>query len=241
MLALFDAVSGRPLALMDSIAITTLRTAAATAVAARYLAPAEAESLLLVGCGNQARAHLTALLAVRPVARVFAYDVDSAIAAGFATEMCELHQLSVSAVSDLHAAALSSEMIVTCTPATKAFLEVEDVQQGAFVAAVGADNEHKHEITSALMAAACVVVDDLEQCAAIGDLHHAIKDGAMRQDHVRAELGDVVCDPASGRRASTEIVVFDSTGVAIEDVAAAATVYERAVAEGGGQEISLLD
>lgn len=89
------------------------------------------------------------------------------------------------------------------------------------------------------MATAGVVVDDIDQCATIGDLHHAIACGVMTRGDVRAALGDVVVDPTRGRRSDEEVVVFDSTGVAIEDVAAAAITYERALADGSGQRIRL--
>ena len=88
------------------------------------------------------------------------------------------------------------------------------------------------------MAAACVIADSIEQCAAIGDLHHAIEQGTMRAGDVRAELGEVIVDPGRGRRGPSEIVVFDSTGVALQDVAAAALVFEAASARGAGTEIS---
>lgn len=209
MLALFDATSGRPLALMDSIAETTLRTAAATAVAARYLARLDADSLLLIGCGNQARAHVAALRVVRPVTRVLAYDLDGGAASRFANEMRTLHSVSATAVSDMYAAALTCSMIVTCTPSSVAFLDRGDVQPGSFIGAVGADDQRKSEISPALMAAACVVVDDLEQCATIGDLHYAVAAGAMRREQVRGDLGEVVCDPTRGRASAADIVVFD--------------------------------
>jgi ornithine cyclodeaminase/alanine dehydrogenase-like protein (mu-crystallin family) len=105
---------------------------------------------------------------------------------------------------------------------------------GAFVAAVGADSEHKSEIAPSLMREAAVVVDDLDQCVAIGDLHHAIAAGAMAREDVRASLDHVVTAPTMGRRSHDEIVIFDSTGVAIEDVAAAHIVYERAASADAG-------
>jgi ornithine cyclodeaminase/alanine dehydrogenase-like protein (mu-crystallin family) len=238
-LVLFDAARGVPLALMDSMSVTTLRTAAATAVAARQLALPGASTLAVVGCGVQARAHLAALKMVRPLEKVLAFDVDRVAARRFASEMGALHDLSVESVPTLREATRESAMIITCTSTDEAFLGPDAVSPGTFIGAVGADNEHKHEITPALMRAAAVVTDDLEQCAKIGDLHHAIVAGTMRREDVRAELGDVVFDAARGRRSDQEIVVFDSTGVALEDVAAAALVFERAGREGAGSEVEL--
>ncbi len=113
------------------------------------------------------------------------------------------------------------------------------MRPGAFVAAVGADNEHKQELEPALMAAATIVVDSLEQCAAIGDLHHALASGAVSIGQVHAELSEVVAGRKPGRRSAEEITIFDSSGVAIEDVAAAAAVYEKAVAAGRGVTVDL--
>jgi ornithine cyclodeaminase/alanine dehydrogenase-like protein (mu-crystallin family) len=240
-LVLFDATDGVPLAVMDSVAITTLRTAAASAVAASHLARTDAGVAAFVGCGVQARAHLAALLEVRPIERAVAFDLDRSKAEVFATEMSALHTLRVDIAGDLAAAVRSSSMVVTSTSATKAYLGVRHVALGTFVAAVGADNEHKHEIEPALMRAAAVVVDDLDQCATIGDLHHAIALGVLTRDDVRATLGEVIAGLKPGRGDDDEIVVFDSTGVAIEDVAAAALAYERAISEGSGLTVRLAD
>jgi alanine dehydrogenase len=113
------------------------------------------------------------------------------------------------------------------------------VAPGAFVAAVGADHPDKQEIEPELLAASAVVTDLLEQCAAIGDLHHAIAAGLMGPGEVRAELAEVVSGRKSGRLSEDEIVVFDSTGTALQDVAAAVLVYERARAAGAGLSIAL--
>ena len=237
-LALFDAVTGSPLCLMDSIAITVLRTAAATGVAARHLAPADAVTAAVVGTGAQAEAQLAAVALARPIRKAFAYDLDAARAAAFARSASERLGFPVEVAADLAGATRASQVVVTCTPSRRAFLGRGHLSPGAFVAAVGADSDVKSEIEPALMAAACVIADSVEQCAAIGDLHHAIEQGTMRAGDVRAELGEVILDPGRGRRGTSEIVVFDSTGVALQDVAAAALVFEAASARGAGTEIS---
>lgn len=114
-----------------------------------------------------------------------------------------------------------------------------DVRPGTFVAAVGADNPKKQEIDPALMASGKIVVDILEQCAAIGDLHHAIEAGAVTIADVCAELGEIVAGRKPGRTSAEEIVIFDSTGTALQDVAAAAVVYERALHSGVGLSLNL--
>jgi ornithine cyclodeaminase/alanine dehydrogenase-like protein (mu-crystallin family) len=113
------------------------------------------------------------------------------------------------------------------------------VAPGAFVAAVGADSPEKQEIEPELLARSAVVADVLEQCAAMGDLHHAIEARILRREDVRAELADVVSGKRPGRTSLDEIVVFDSTGTALQDVAAAALVYERARSCGAGLSVRL--
>jgi alanine dehydrogenase len=238
-LALFDAETGEPLAVMDSIAITILRTAAATAIAAKHLARADASVVTIIGCGAQARAQLIALRTVRRISRVFAFDVDRSRCQEFAREVGTAHELPVTAAADLATATRASDIVVTCTPSRRAFLGIDDVRPGTFIAAVGADSEQKQEIEPTLLASSIVVVDSLEQCAAIGDLHHAIAGGLMAAADVRAELGEVIVDSSRGRRTAEEIVVFDSTGVAVQDVAAAVVVYERAVAADVGLRVVL--
>jgi ornithine cyclodeaminase/alanine dehydrogenase-like protein (mu-crystallin family) len=237
-IALFDAEDGRVLALLDSIEITALRTAAATAIAARYLAP-DGGTVAVCGCGEQSRNQLRALVCVRSVKRVRALDLSAARAARFAEDMAAELGLEVDVIREPGEAAEEAAIWVTCTPARRWFLGRAHVAPGAFVAAVGADNPEKQEIEPELLAASAVVADVLDQCAEIGDLHHAIAAGLMRREDVRAELADVVSGRKPGRTSPDEIVVFDSTGTALQDVAAAALVYERARARGTGLTISL--
>lgn len=238
-IVLCDADDGRPLAVMDSMEVTVRRTAAATAVAARHLARPGSRTATVVGCGTQGRAQVRALCRVLPLERVFALDQDAAAAAAFARDLAAELGLDVRPAVDLASAAAASDVCVTCTPARAPVLLAGHVRPGAFVGAVGADSPDKHEIDPRLMASAVVVADVLEQCAAMGDLHHALAAGAMTRADVRGELADLVTGRVAGRRADDEVTVFDSTGTALEDVAAAALVYEKAVASGAGQAVAL--
>jgi alanine dehydrogenase len=238
-LALSDGETGRPLALMDSMEITVLRTGAATAVAARHLARPDARVATIVGCGRQGRIQLAALARVRPLERAYAVDTDPAVAQRFAEETSARLALDVRPAGSAADVAPLSDICVTCTPSRTPLLRRENVTGGTFIAAVGADNEDKVEIDPALMAAGTIVVDSLEQCATTGDLHHALAQGALSMADVHAVLADVVAGRKPGRISADEITIFDSTGVAIEDVAAAAVVYERAIAVGRGITIDL--
>ena len=231
-LLLFDAVHGAPLAVMDSAAITAIRTAAATAVAAKYLARTEASTVTICGCGEQSKSQLRALVKVRPVRSVLAYDKDPGRADRYVEFARDELRLDARVAPVLADATRQSDITVTCTTARRHFLSAGDVAAGSFVAAVGADNPEKQEIDPALMASATVVVDVLEQCATIGDLHHAIDAGVMARSDVHAELGEIVAGLRPARTRSDEVIVFDSTGTALQDVAAAAVVYHKALAAG---------
>jgi alanine dehydrogenase len=235
--ALFDATDGRVLALLDSMEITSLRTAAATAVAAKHLARTDAAVVTICGCGEQGRSQLRALACVRTVRRAYAFDVNAERADACAREMSNELGIDVSPVRELGHATADTAIWVTCTPAHRWFLGRAHVATGTFIAAVGADNPEKQEIEPALMATSAVVTDILDQCAAIGDLHHALDAGVMQRDDVRGELTDIVSGRVAGRRSDDEIVVFDSTGTALEDVAAASLAYERAVEGEVGLEV----
>ena len=238
-IALFNSETGYPLALLDSIEITVLRTGAATAVAAKYLARSDSSVATICGCGVQGRVQLKSLAQVLRLERVYAYDQDEAQSGRFADEMSEELKMEVISITDLPKAIQESDVCVTCTTSREPFLIREHVRPGTLVAAVGADNPLKHEIDAALLAANTVVVDVLDQCAAIGDLHHAIAAGLMRKSDVHAELGAIVTGRALGRTSAEEIIIFDSTGTALQDVAAASVVYQKALDSGLGVCLNL--
>ena len=233
-IVVFDAANGVPLAILDSTDITIKRTAAASAVAARYLARKESSVATICGCGQQGRTQLRAVLLVLPLTKVYAFDVNERAVIDFRNELSPELKVDIESVRDLAGAIQKSDVCITCTTANKSFVCKEDVRPGTFIAAVGADDEHKQEIDSALIASAKVVADSLEQSCAIGDVHHAIVHGLMRKEDVYAELCEIVACQKIGRVADDEIIVFDSTGVAIEDAVAAAAVYEKALANGIG-------
>jgi alanine dehydrogenase len=241
MIGLFDGSSGYPLALMDSIEITIMRTGAATAVAARYLARQDAQIATICGCGEQGRIQLQAISQVRKLSRVNLFDIDPQQAHRLAKEMATDVHVEVCGVSDLASAVSVSDICITCTPSKRHFIKRDWIRAGAFVAAVGADNADKQEIDPELLAASKVVTDVREQCAAIGELHHAIVAGLMNSQDVHSELGEVVAGIKPGRTTGEEIIVFDSTGTALQDAAAAATVYKAARSAGCGLVIKLND
>ena len=236
---LCDATDGSLLAVIDSIEITSRRTAAASALAARYLAREDASSIAVCGCGDQGRAQVTALAEVVSPRRVRVWDIDIERARDFAREMHEALGLEVIAVPTVRDATWQSDIVVTATSAQTPFLTMECVSPGTFVAAIGADSPHKSELAAELLVGSKIVVDVLAQCIVMGDLHHAIDAGLVTSADVHAELGDLVIGRKPGRTNPEEITVFDSTGVAIQDVASAAWVYQRAIARNVGTFIPL--
>ena len=229
-IVLYDADNGRTLAVLDSMEITLKRTAAATAVAAKYLARKDSSVATICGCGEQGRAQLRALCLMLPLKRVYAFDVDPNVSLRFAAGLSREFQIDMEPVRCLPDAIRSSDVVVTCTPATEFFVRKKDVATGTFIAAVGADDSHKQEIDPVLLSSAKVVADSLEQVCSIGDTHHAVAASLMRKEDIYAELSEIVADRKPGRTSDHETIIFDSTGVAIEDAAAATLVYEKACA-----------
>jgi len=234
LIVFYDADNGRVLAVLDSMEITLKRTAAATAVAAKYLARKNSSVATICGCGTQGGAQLRALNLISQLTKVYAYDVDQTATLRFACELSAELKIDIEPVRNLPSALRNSDVVVTCTPSQKFLVHKEDIAPGTFIAAVGADDSHKQEIDPALIASAKVVADSLEQSCTIGDTHHAIVAELMRKEDVYTELGEIVAGKKMGRTSEAEIIVFDSTGVAIEDAAAATLVYEKALTAGLG-------
>jgi ornithine cyclodeaminase/alanine dehydrogenase-like protein (mu-crystallin family) len=176
---------------------------------------------------------------VRKLERVFAYDIDPDRAKSFAQAMAGMLGIKIRPVHDIAKSAQASDICVTCTTARDFFLRREHLSPGAFIAAVGADSEEKQELEPAIFVQSKVVTDILEQSATIGDLHHALKAGRVSRDDVHAELGEVVAGTKAGRKDDDELIVFDSTGMALQDVAAAVLVYQRALNAGLESRIEL--
>jgi ornithine cyclodeaminase/alanine dehydrogenase-like protein (mu-crystallin family) len=228
---LYDANDGRVLAILDSIELTILRTGAASAVAAKYLARKDSKTAMVYGAGRQGRVQLEAITRVLPIERAFIHDIDEARASNYAKEMSE--KLGIEITCDPRPA--TCDLVITCTTAKTPFLN----DAAPFIAAVGADNPAKCEIDPQLMKRSRVVADIVEQCATIGDLRAAIAAGAMSRDDVHADLGEIVAGKKRGRENDDEVFIFDSTGAGFQDTAAASIAYDRAIEQKCGIEVNL--
>ena len=227
-IVLSDGETGSTLAILDSASVTALRTAAASAVAARALARPESKVLTVIGCGVQGPVHVLALCQVLPIETAYLFDQDPARAKAAVRALVEDSGLNAIAIDELRRGTLASDLVVTCTTSRRAFLGPDDVRAGSFIAAVGADHPAKQEISPELLARSRVVADVLAQCAEIGDLHHAIAAGRMQASDTVGELSDILAGKLRFTPAPSDIVVYDSTGTASQDVAVASLAYQRA-------------
>ncbi len=236
---LFDGTTGFPLAIVDSILPTILRTGAGTAVAMKYLARSDSKIATICGCGVQGRIQLRAVMEVLPLKKVFAYDINIQKSLDYAKEMSNELGIEVISLSDLKEGTLQSDIIITCTPTQTPYLRKEFVKSGTTIGAIGADSPDKQELESKLLKGNKIIVDILKQCIIAGELHHALEENLMTQEDVHSELGNVITGQKPGRENDEEIIIYDATGTAIQDTASVAICYLKAIENGLGTKIRL--
>jgi ornithine cyclodeaminase len=233
---LFDTRHGYPLAIMDASSITAIRTAACSGVATRALARDDAGDLAILGSGVQARTHLAAMRAVRTLRRVRVWSRSAANAQRFAAES----PVPVEIMPTARAAVDGADLICTTTATREPILEGAWLAPGAHVNAVGACFAATRELDTAAVARSRLVVDRTESTLAeSGDFLFARRDGAIGDDHILGELGDLLLGRFAGRRAADDITLFKSLGIAIEDLASAHYIYTQASAQGLGVSVPL--
>ncbi|MBX5224729.1 ectoine utilization protein EutC [Rhizobium sp. NLR8a] len=215
--------------LLDNGYLTDVRTAAAGAVAAKYLSRQDSSVAAIFGAGMQARLQLEALTLVRPIAEARIWARDAARAQKAAAELSGKLGFPVSAASDPREAISGADIIVTTTPAEKPIVEAEWLEPGQHLTAMGSDAEHKNEIDpAAIVRAGLYVADNLKQTRRLGELHHAIEAGLVAADAELAELGRIVSGRTAGRTSSDQITIADLTGTGIQDTAIATLAFARA-------------
>jgi len=237
---LLDPDTGALIALMDGRYITEARTAAVSAVSARHLARADAATLAILGTGVQARSHLEALAAVRPIRDVRVWSPTPASRERFVAEMSGHVPAAITAAASAEAAVRGADLIVLVTSSPSPVVDAAWVAPGAHVISVGACRPDQREMDPALVARARLVVDS--RAAALvesGDVVLGLAEGRFEVGHVAGELGDVVRGALAGRTAADEITVFKSLGMAVEDVVSADLVYRRALENGAGTDLTL--
>jgi ornithine cyclodeaminase/alanine dehydrogenase-like protein (mu-crystallin family) len=232
---LSSAQTGEPLALLNASAVTEIRTAAVSAVATGLLARGDAAELAIVGTGVQARAHLLAIAAARPLTSVRVAGRDPAKARRFAEDMRGRTGTPVTACACAADAVAGAGIVVTATSSAEPVLRRDWLAPGAHINAVGACVPKARELDTETMAAAALFTDSRESVTSeAGDYLLAQADGAIGPDHIRAEIGELLTGAAPGRSGDAEITVFESLGLAVEDLAAACLAYRKAAELGTG-------
>ncbi len=241
MMLVFDSETGWPACLeVDRGMITDLRTAAAGAVAARALAKEYVEKVAVIGTGVQARLQILALAKVRKFKSLVVWGRDWTKATRYADEMSSILGIKVVPARSVKEAVYGSDIIVTATMSTEPLVFADWVAKGAHVTAVGSDSPEKQELDTALLGVADkIVCDSVKQCAQLGELHHAIENGAVDEKDVHGELGEVLLGAKPGRESDDEITICDLTGLAVQDVVTSQLVYERALKRNIGSFIKV--
>lgn len=225
-IAMFEPESGRPVAIVDAEEVTHIRTAAATAVATDALARRDAHRLLILGTGGQARTHLEALPLVRDFTRVAIWGRDADKAAALAAEYAD--RLPTEAVTHLPVEAGSADIICTLTGASDPILRGAWLRPGCHVNIVGSSGPGPVEVDSELVARSRFVADSRANALdAAAEFLLAKEAGVVGEDHIVAEIGEVLLGTSEGRRSDADITAYKSLGHAVQDLAAAAYLYER--------------
>ncbi|MFB6354362.1 MAG: ornithine cyclodeaminase family protein [Halobacteriales archaeon] len=235
---LFDAQSGEPLAVLDGAWFNPFKTGAVGAVGLDALARDDASRLAVIGTGRQARGQLRAAAVVRDWERIAVYSTTPDHREAFAAEFDGRLDATVAAVPSAAAAVEDADAVVTATTATEPVFDGDRLADGTHVTAVGQYHPERRELDDATVARATYVPDLRARVTQdAGSFIHALESGAIEADHVHAELGEVVAGAAPGRTGDDEVTVFDSGGTAIETVAAAHLLYERAAERDRGTPI----
>ncbi len=220
--------------LLDNGYLTNVRTAAAGAVAAQWLARRDARSAGVLGAGVQAKLQLEALTLVRDVERALVWARDAAKAKAFAETAGSQLGLEIGVASSPEDLVRRSEIVITTTPSTSPLVLADWLQPGQHITAMGSDAEHKNELAPDVIVRARYICDRQSQCAVLGELHHAIAAGAVAPDAPFPELGQVIAGQVPGRTSDRQITVCDLTGTGAQDTAIATLAAERARARGAG-------
>ena len=232
-----DAKTGKPLAILEMGYLTSLRTAAGAVIASRYLAPSSVKKLGLIGLGEQSYYLFKMHLLYFPIEEVWIYDITKEQEERFQKKVKPFYSGKIYP-SSLEEVVKKSEILITATPSRKPFVKKEWIEHSSLfhINAIGADAKGKKEIESSLIKSCKVIVDDKIQASHGGEIQHAIEEGIFKGEDIYATLGEILL----GKKPSLkeDLTLFDSTGLAIQDIAVASFVYERAKEKGVGTKLS---
>ncbi len=241
LIELFDPKSGFPISVMDGTWITNMRTGAAAGVGTKYLARKDSSTLGIIGAGKQAFTQLMALKEVMDIehAKVFCRTCSSR--ENFANMVRKSLGVNIDAVETAQEAVKDVDIVVTVTPANKPVLKTEWISEGTHINAMGADAPGKQELESGILKKARIFIDCWEQARHSGEINVPVDEGIITRDSITAKIGDVIIGKAEGRLSDEDITIFDSTGLAVQDVVTAWKIYEKALKNGVGTNINFLD
>ncbi len=236
---LFDPATGQPTAVIAANFVTQIRTAAIGAIGCKQLARQDSKVLTLIGAGQQGRNQLEASLKVLPsIKEVWVYDLYRASAEKVVNDL-QSEKHSIRLAESAEQACRAADVIVTATSSFKAIVLNEWIKPGTHINAIGTDTRGKQELDPQIFGRAAVFVDNLAQCCYLGECQHAVDAGVISREMIRAELGELINKSKSGRTSSDEITIFDTTGVAIQDLATAGYALQEARKRGIGTIIKL--
>jgi len=237
---LFETEHGQLLSIQDASEITAIRTAAASGLATRLLARENSSSLAILGSGVQARTHVEAMLAVRPVrsARLWSRNVEHA--EQFASHISKAHKINVEVFDSAEQAVKSADIICTTTASPDPVLMGDWLERGVHINAAGSSFKTKRELDTAAVVKSKLFIDRLESTLnEAGDFLIPQSEGAMDESHICGEIGDILIGKVQGRQSDDEITLFKSLGLGVEDIASARHIYDQAISQNMGTWVEL--
>lgn len=241
MIELVDPETGFPVSVMDGTWITDMRTGAAAGVATKYLARDNSEVLGLVGAGVQAATGLEAIMEVMDIKEVKVSCRTCETRDLFAQKASEKYGIPVKAVDTIKEAVQSADILLTTTPAREPVVKSKWVSPGTHINAMGADAPGKQELDSHILQKSKIIIDCWDQASHSGEINIPVQEGLVRQRDIHGKIGDVIVGSIPGRTSDEEITVFDSTGLAVQDIVTAWNVYEKALQKKVGQRMNFLE
>ena len=241
MIELVDPKTGFPVSVMDGTWITDMRTGAAAGVATKYLARDNSEVLGLVGAGVQAATGLEAIMEVMDIKEVKVSCRTCETRDLFAQKASEKYGIPVKAVDTIKEAVQGADILLTTTPAREPVVKSKWVSPGTHINAMGADAPGKQELDSHILQKSKIIIDCWDQASHSGEINIPVQEGLVRQRDIHGKIGDVIVGSIPGRTSDEEITVFDSTGLAVQDIVNAWNVYEKALQKGVGQRMNFLE
>lgn len=237
-ICLYDAKTSYPLCVMDSSRLTYYRTSAAGAFAATCLARKDAKVMAIIGTGGLARMHVRATAAFFSLEKVFVYGNDAQQKEEFTADLqAEFPNITFISCSNAKDAVENADIVATATPSREAIIMADWIRPGTHINAFGCDMVGKQELDPELFRKAKVVVDSPDECIRRGETQHSIRQGILKPENIYAQIGEIALGLKVGRENDTEITIFDSVGLSIQDITIAAALYRKARQENIGTEI----